>query len=174
MMRPSHFSVGTALVSGFVFTLLTAANVACFGQTVIIRLVNVTNESPVRNRYIYISGITGKVLSEQEERRKLLTKPMSPELRLITDANGEVRFELPEPSPDYFYVRAVLSIPNWDCTCVVRVSTEEVMYKGLMAGSPYAERTPAKKSIQPKPGEILFCLRPTPWWWRILYPLEKG
>ena len=173
-MRPSHLPVGAVLVSGFVFALLTAANIACFGQAVIIRIVNVTNESPVRNQYVYISGINGKVLSEQEERRKLLTKPISPELRLVTDSNGEAQFELPKPAPAYFYVRAVLSIPRWDCTCVVRVPTEEVMHKGFMTGSPYAERTPAKKSIQPKPGEILFGLRPTPWWWRILYPIEKG
>jgi hypothetical protein len=173
-MRAAHIPIRTALVSGLVFALLTVTNIACFGQTVIIRIVNVTNKSPVRNRYIYVSGITGKVLSEQDERRKLLTKPISPELRLVTDANGEAQFELPKPAPSYFYVRAVLSIPHWDCTCVVRVSTEELMHKGFMTRSPYAERTPAKESMQPKPGEVLFGLRPTPWWWRILYPIEKG
>lgn len=173
-MRAIHLPVGTTLVSGFVFALLSAANIACFGQTVIIRIVNVTNESPVRNRYVYISGMTGKPLSEQDERRKLLTKPISPELRLVTDANGEAQFELPKPAPAYFYIRAVLSIPRWDCTCVLRVSTEEVMRKGLMTESPYAERTPAKEPMQPRPGEVLFGLRPTPWWWWILYPIEKG
>jgi|SRR5208282_1963102 len=153
---------------------LSCVNAVCFGQTVIIRIVNVTNESPVRNRPVYIWGISGRIASDVDERHKLITQPISPELRLVTDANGEAQFELPKPAPAYFYVRAVLSIPHWDCTCRARVSTEEVMHKGFMVRSPYAERTPATKTIQPEPGEVLFGLRPTPWWWRVLYPVEKG
>jgi hypothetical protein len=50
MMRAVHLRIGTMLVSGFVVALLAATNIACFGQTVIIRIVNVTNENPVRNQ----------------------------------------------------------------------------------------------------------------------------
>lgn len=174
MMRAAHLRIGTTLVSGFVFALLAATNIACFGQTVIIRIVNVTNERPVRNRHVYISGITGKIASDGDERRKLLTKPISPELSLVTDANGAVQFELPKPAPGYFYVRAVLSDSHWDCTCLVRVSTEEMIQKGRMVTSPYAARKPATASIQPKPGEVLFGLRPLPLWVRILWPILKG
>ena len=151
---------------------LSCVNAVCFGQTVIIRIVNVTNESPVRNQSVYIWGISGKIESDVDERHKLITQPISPELRLATDANGEAQFELPKPAPTYFYVRAVVSIPHWDCICLVRVSTDEVMHKGFIISD--ARRTPDTKSIRPKPGEVLFGLRPTPWWWRILYPVEKG
>jgi hypothetical protein len=153
---------------------LSCVNAVCFSQTVLISIVNVTNGRPVRNRPVYIAGISGKISSDLDERRKLLTKPATPELLLVTDANGEAHFELPNPAPAYFYVRAVLSDAHWDCTCLVRVSTEEVVRKGFMTISPYAEHKPSAKSIQPKPGEVLFGLRPTPWWWRILYPVEKG
>jgi len=173
-MNAAHLRIGTTFVSGFVVALLAGGNIACFGQTVIIRIVNVTNKGPVRDRHVYISGITGKTLSETDERRELLTKPFSPELRLVTDANGQAQFELPKPAPDHFYVRAVLSDSHWDCTCLARVSTEEMIQRGHMVTSPYAARNPATTSIQPKPGEILFGLRPLPLWMRILWPMLKG
>jgi len=146
----------------------------CFGQTVIIRLVNVENERPVKNRRVYISGIFGTTAPEKDEQLKLVIKPIRPELNLVTDANGVAQFELPKPVPAYFYVRAMLSGPHWDCTCLVRVSTEEVMQEGFVARSPYAERKPATTSNQPKPGEVRFDIRPLPWSVRILWPLVKG
>jgi hypothetical protein len=147
-------------------------NAACFSQRVTIHIVDVTNESPVRNQHIYISGISRKAASEGDERLKLTTKPISADLSVITDNKGEARFDLPKPAPAYFYVRAALSGPHWDCFCLVRVSTEEVVQNGFMVRSAYAERTP-KPSIHSKPGEVLFGLRPTPWWVRVLYPLLK-
>jgi hypothetical protein len=174
MMRAVHLRIGNTLVSVFVFALLAATNIA--GQTVIIRIVNVTNENPIRNQHVYIWGISGKIALEEDEQRergKLLTNAISPELSLITDAKGEAQFELPNPAPAYFYVRAVLSEPHWDCTCVKRVSTEEVLQKGFVMVSPYAERW-KPKPIQPKSGEVLFAVRPLPLWVRFFWPLVKG
>lgn len=151
---------------------LFCVNAVCFGQTMTIRIVNVTNESPVRNQSVYIWGISGKIALGEDERRKLLTNAISPELSLMTDANGEAQFELPKPAPAYFYVRAVLSNPHWDCTCVERVRTEEVLQKGFVTLSPYAERW-KPKPIQPKSGEVLFALRPLPLWVRFFWPLLK-
>jgi hypothetical protein len=155
----------------FALLLLPCASSACFGQTVKIRIVNATNENPVKNQKVSISGISGKGDTQQEDRRKLLTKPTTPDLRLITDGNGEAEFELPKPAPDSFYVRAELSVPLWDCTCLIRVSTEEVMQKGFMTTSHGNKGSPANRPIQPKAGEILYRLRPTPGWMRIFWPL---
>jgi len=155
--------------------LLSCMNAVCFGQTVTIRVVNVTNESPVRNQPVYIWGISGKMALAEDERRERskLRNAISPELSLMTDAHGEAQFELPKPAPAYFYVRAVLSDPHWDCTCVERVSTEELLQKGFVTLSPYAERW-KPKPIQPKAGEVLFALRPLPLWFRVFWPLLKG
>jgi hypothetical protein len=145
----------------FALLLLPFMNTACFSQTVVIRIINVTNKHPVRKQRVYIWGISGKLaLDEEDERRargkfKLLTNKISPELSLITDANGAAQFELPKPAPAYFYVRAVLSEPHWDCTCVERVSTEEVLQKGFVTLSVYADSW-KPKPIQPKSGEVLF------------------
>jgi len=165
--------IGTELVLGFVVALLAATSIACFGQTVVIRIVNVTNENPVRNQLVYIWGISGATVPGENERRKLLTNAIPPELSFLTDANGEAQFELPKPAPAYLYVRAVLSDSHWDCTCVERVSIEEVLQKGFVTLSPYAERW-KPKPIQPKAGEVLFALRPLPLWVRFFWPLLKG
>lgn len=155
----------------FALLLLPCVNTTCFGQTVKIRIVNASNESPVKKQKVSVSGISGKEETQEEAHRKLLTKPTTPDLRLVTDAQGEAQFELPKTAPAYFYVRAELSGPVWDCTCLVRVSTEGVMQKGFMVSPHEDEGSGSKPSIRLKPGEILFRLRPTPWWVRVLWPL---
>jgi hypothetical protein len=154
---------------------LSAVNAACFGQTVSIRLVNLTNESPVSNQRVYVSGISGKAaISEKDERLNLIREPITADLSLVTDAAGRAGFDLPKPAPAYFYIHAALSGPHWDCTCTVRVSTDEVMQKGLVVLTPYAARGQPKPLIQPKSGEVLFALRAMPLWVRFLWPLLKG
>jgi hypothetical protein len=153
--------------------LLPCVGTTCFGQTVTIRIVNVTNESPVKKQKVSVSGISGKEETLEEARRKLVTKPTTPDLLLVTDAHGEAQFELPKTAPAYFYVRAEVSGPVWDCTCMVRVSTEDVVQKGFMVSPGDHEGSRSKPSIQPKAGEILFRLRPTPWWVRVLWPLVR-
>ena len=150
-------------------------NPACVGQTVSIRLVNLTDDSPLRNQRVYVSGISGKgALNERDERLKLIKKPLAPDLSLVTDSMGRAEFDLPKGAPAHFYIRAVLSGPHWDCTCLVRVFTEEIVQKGRVVLTPYAERGKPKPPIEPKPGEVLFLLRPTPLWVRLLWPLLQG
>lgn len=158
--------------------LSTPACTACFGQTVEIRLVNVSNESPVKKKSLLIYGISGNTRFPQQESSKYFYNPPKPDFRLVTDAKGEAEFELPKPLPPYFYVHAELSGPRWDCDCLVRVSTEELMQKGLrVTNADHLEAGFPKSPARPKPGEILFLLKPTPWWelwWRtLLWPVVK-
>jgi hypothetical protein len=172
--RKKHSSDFTSRRSIWFFALflLPFINTTCYGQTVIVRIVNATNESPVKKQKVSVSGIGGKEETQEEAHRKLITKPTTPDLRLVTDDQGEAQFKLPKTASAYFYVRAELSGPVWDCTCLVRVSTEDAMQKGFMVSSPHGgEGLRGKPSIQPKPAEILFHLRPTPWWVRVLWPL---
>jgi hypothetical protein len=156
-------------------TFLSCVHAVGFGQTVSIRLVDLRNESPVRNQRVYVSGISGKaVTNEEDERSKLIKKPFTADLTLMTDATGRASFDLPKPAPAHFYIRAALSGPHWDCTCLVRVSTEELMHKGFLVLSPYAEKERPKPPIQPKSGEVVLAIRPTPLWVRFLWPLLKG
>ncbi len=157
----------------FVLVLLLCVNTTCFGQTVIIHIVNAKNESPLKNEKVSISGISGKEETREEADRKLITKPTTPDLHLVTDAKGEAQFKLPKPVPAYIYVRAEVSGPLWDCTCLLRVSTEQVTQKGFMVTTHGNESARSKTSIQPKPGEVLIRLTPTSWWERVFYPFLR-
>lgn len=146
-----------------VLLLLLWANTPCFGQTVRIRVVNVSNGGPLTKQQITISGLYGKGSSSSN----------TPDLRLVTDANGEVQFELPKSAPAHFTVRADLNYGRWYCDCIAFVTTAEVIQKGFMTRPPDEEGTHTLPVAQLKPGDILFRARPTPWWVRVLYPLVK-
>ena len=103
----------------------------------------------------------------------MLDKHAAPDVRLVTDANGEAHFDLPNPAPNHFYIHAELAGPVWDCPCLVRVVTEDVLRKGLLIRNAEDERSPGKLQAQPTPGEILFRLKPLPWWAHVLWPLVK-
>ncbi len=139
-------------------------------QTVKIRLVNSTNGSPVTNLKIFVFGVSGKANAQPENTQKLLDKHATPDVRLVTDGNGEAHLDLPNPAPDHFYVHAELAGPVWDCTCLVRVVTEEVLRKGRTISNSQ-EGSPGNFSTQPEPGEIVFRLKATPWWVRVFWPL---
>jgi hypothetical protein len=146
-------------------------NSLCFGQTITVRIVDLTSQRPVRNRPVYVFGISGKAETKEENIRAELDNPIAAELTLVTDIEGRSTFDLPKSVPRYFYVRAVLSGKHWDCFCAPRVSTEELEEKGIVVKNAEANAEP---SIQPKPREILFALRPTPWWVRLFWPLLRG
>lgn len=150
--------------------LLFFVGTICAAQTVKIRLVNTADGRPIKGQRILISGINGKT---NRPERELLAKHALADLRVVSNAKGEAAFKLPRPSPSYFYVRVQLSVPVWDCICLVRVDTEEMMRNGLQINNAQDERSPGKFKTHQVPGEILFRLRPTPWWIRLLWPLMK-
>jgi hypothetical protein len=139
-------------------------------QTVRIRLVNSTNGTPMTNLKISVFGVSGKANAQPEDPRRLLDKHATPDVRLVTDANGEAHFDLPNPAPDHFYIHE-LPGPAWDCTCLVRVVTEEVSLKRRTISNSQEGLSPGNVSTQPAPGEIVFRLKPTPWWVRVFWPL---
>ena len=151
--------------------LLFCANAICFGQTITIRLIDVRGHTPVSNQHVYVFGTSGKANVSEEKQRFELSNPSGADMSLVTDINGEATFDLPKSVPSYFYVRAALSSRHWDCFCAPRIATEELEQKGILVENADEKSEP---SIQPKPREILFALRPTPWWVRLFWPVLKG
>ena len=151
--------------------LFSLVGTVSFAQTVKIRLVNTANGDSIRHERVFVSGISGKANTPEEERQKLLSKHAAPDLRLETDANGETQFDLPNPAPTHFYIRPVLSPSVWDCTCTVQVKTEEVMQKGITIRNVQDGSSPGKFTVQPRGGEVVFRLKPTPWWVQVFWPL---
>jgi hypothetical protein len=155
-----------------VLLFLCCVNATSFSQRVTIRIVDV-NQTPFKNKQVYISGLSVPAASWKEEHLKLTGKPIRADLSLLTDSKGETGFDLPSPRPAYVYVRPVFSERVWDCTCLIRVPADELLQKGFIFFSSDA-RKKAKRSIQPKVGEVLFVMRRTPLWWQLFYPIEKG
>ncbi len=152
---------------------VSCANATCFGQKVTVRLADLTNGSPVADQQIYVFGISTKADNKEQDKRHKPAEPSSADMRFVTDRKGEATFDLPKSVPAYFSVRAALNGRHWDCFCLVRIETEQLLQKGLVVKSAYAERK-GTPSIQPRANEIVFALRPTPWWVRVFWPLLKG
>ena len=156
----------------FVLLFLCCVNTAGLAQRVTIRLINL-NERPFQNKQVYVSGLSAQTASLKEEHLKLTGKPIRADLSLLTDSKGETAFDLPNPPPAYVYVRPVFSERVWDCSCLIRVPTEELLHKGFIFTSPAALKKP-KPSIQLKAREIWFVMGRLALWFQLLYPVEKG
>jgi len=154
----------------FALRLFLCANTVCFAQTITIRLVDLTNQSPISNQHVYVFGLSGKAEMKEEKVRLELSNPLAADMTLVTDIKGEATFDLPKSVPPYFYVRAQLSGRHWDCFCGPRIATAELVQKGIVVRN---DERKAEPSIQPKAKELLFALRPTPWWVRVFWPLLK-
>jgi len=138
---------------------------SCFAQVVTIRVVNANNGQGLRKQQVYVSLLYEKGESVPEK--------YDANLSLLTDANGEVRFALPNPAPAH--MSASVRLPeHWLCGCGVLVTTGEVISRGIVGPGAAAgigrPATPAKAA----PGEILILARPLSFWERLLYPLEKS
>ena len=93
---------------------------------------------------------------------------------LETDANGEAKFRLPEPSPKHLSARAEINWARWHCGCGVLVATKDVMRKGIVnsaASSGQLRKSPNLNRAVP--GEILFVARPLSLFERLFGPLLK-
>jgi hypothetical protein len=155
---------------GFFFLPLLATS--CFGQKVTVRLVDATSTKPLASHEVYVFGIAPKNFAQKDEQSEYRSRAKA-DLHLKTDSSGAVRFDLPNPVPDHFFVRPILSGPRWDCFCLVRVATEEVLTKSRLIATGGEANSHGSPGISPNPGEILFSLQPTPWWVQVLYPLLR-
>lgn len=152
---------------------LCCANAVSLGQRVTVRVVNLDG-TPFSNKQVYVSGLSAQATTMHDERLKLTKKPIRADLSLMTDGKGETTFDLPKPAPAYIYVRPVFSERVWDCSCFVRIPTDELLQKGYITGSPYDAHKKPKPVIQPEARELVFVMRRTPFWWQLVYPIEKG
>jgi len=150
-------------------TLLCVLSVgfSCPAQTVTIRVVNANDGSPLQHQPVSVS-----LLYEKGE-----TTPAKYDanLSLQTDANGEIRFELPKPAPAHMAAQVRLTSEHWHCGCMVLAATQDVIEKGIVdsaASASESKRSPAL--VKAVPGEILFVARPLSFWERLLYPFVKG
>jgi hypothetical protein len=137
----------------------TPGDPASFGQTLRVRVINVKNGRPLENQRVSILWLDGKRSIDKLR------------LQFVTDARGEVQFDVPKSAPAHLGVRADLGFAEWYCACDVVVVTEAVTQKGFVSEPPPHSGRDVQAIVKPIPGEILFRARATSWWVRVFRPL---
>lgn len=147
-----------------IFAALLSLGPSCLAQAVTIRVVNANNGRPLRNQQVVVSLLYegGEAVPEKYDAH----------LSFHTDANGEVRFELPKPAPGHISAQVQLDEGHWQCFCGSLASTQELIHNGIVL-PPGAESGRPPVPIKAVPGKILFLPRPLSFWLRLLYPLMK-
>ena len=137
----------------------------CSGQAVTVCIINAKNGHPLKKQTVTISPLYKKGEKTPAE--------YDTDVRLETDASGEVRFTLPEPAPARVSVWAGLPSEHWRCRCdaAVFVATQDVVQNGIVEGQEFLTKsaTPLKAS----PGRIIFLARPITLFERIMAPLAR-
>ena len=135
-------------------------------QTVVVRVVNASDERPLRKQEVSVSLLFDKGEPTPAKYDAHLT--------LQTDEKGEVHFLLSEPPPAHMDVRVRTERSRWHCGCLVLAVTQDIMNRGIVNSAASAnelKRTP--DLVKPVPGEIRFVVRAASVWERLLYPLLK-
>ncbi len=139
-------------------TALLLTGLTCPAQTVIFRVIT-DQGKPLGNRKVSIA-LGGSKKGE----------PLGRDQIAETDQNGEARFTLPSPPPEYFYYHVDIGSPYWYCGCAGLPKTEKVVQTGIVES---AARKNSHKSFEAKPGEVLIVARKFTLMERLLYPIEK-
>jgi hypothetical protein len=131
------------LCRAFAWVLVMLVAPSCFAQEVTVRVVNAADGRPLKKVPVSVRAIA----------------PAQHDLRLKTDANGEVRFPLPESAPPHLRVDVLISRTHWDCGCFAEGATGEVIQKGIVAPAG-GKATNGVVSLKAVPAQILIPIRP--------------
>lgn len=149
-MRVSNFEKFSLLALLFLLPL----SPACLGQTIKVRLINQRNGEPLHwaKQTVYLPFSV-----DPAGQHSGLAKRVAVE----TDANGEVRFELPKPAPEWLQVSLALSDDEYieGCGCHPDSSrTTDVLDKGIVVWK--STSIGSLDKVKAQPGEILLLIRP--------------
>ena len=139
---------------------------ACLAGEVTIRVSNAGDGRALQNQPVSVSLLY--------EKGEVAPAKYDANLALQTDANGEARFVLPQPSPAHLAVRVGIDSGRWHSGCNVLAVTQDVMQKGVV--NPAASDGEAKNSpdlVKAVPGEIRFIVRTLSFFERLLGPLLR-
>jgi hypothetical protein len=150
-----------------VFTSLLCLGSPGGAQTVIIRVVNVGDDRPLRQQEVSVSLLYDKGGPTPAKYDSHLT--------LQTDENGAARFLLPEPAPRDLDVRVAIDWRRWHCGCNLLISTQDVVQKGIVDSAAPGSKSKGTTDdlVKAVPGEIRFIVRPLSFFERLLAPLLR-
>jgi hypothetical protein len=157
--RPMSFR--HLLVLGLMLSAFSPVN--AIGETVTVRIINVTNGHPLRNQ-----GISLSLLYDKEEDRPAKYDQIQ---NFTTDSSGEAKITILDPPPKYLDFRLHMTSEHWKYAPLISVLTQEVIQNGIIEKAGVEK----KNDIIPKtlPGEIIILARPLSFFERLLYPIMK-
>lgn len=127
----------------------------CFGESVIVRVLNGSDGKPVADQFVTMQLHFAKPGT-------MMT------LNVKTDDKGEARFQLPNLTPESLEVELELSHAGLHCPHHVFSSTESVMHQGLMIAA-RVHGSKLSAPIQTAPGHIVFVAQPSVRWETVLF-----
>ncbi len=123
-----------------------------------------------------INGRTGEPLGNRDVRLWLIYEPPGPRglrteiMHARTSAEGQARFELPEPLPKELGV-GLFDIPERLFSCAGQrppLTTEEVLRKGVVEQNKCDKKGKLKGRFAAKPGKVVVFVAAYKWWQRII------
>lgn len=155
MIGFSHLRLCNVLkFSSLALLLVLLLSTVCLSQTITVRLINQRNGQPLHwaKQTVYLPFPLDPAGQESSLARRIAVE---------SDANGEARFELPKPAPEWLQVSLVLSDDKYieDCGCQPDGSrTADVLDKGIVVWK--GTSVSSLDNVKAQPGEILLLLRP--------------
>ena len=138
----------------------------CLAGEVTVRIINAGDGRPLQNQPVSVSLLY--------EKGEATPTKYDANLALQTDASGEARFVLPQPSPAHLAVRVGIDSGRWHCGCNVLAVTQDVMQKGILTSTASASESKRSPDLaKAVPGEIRFIVRPLSFFERLLAPLLR-
>jgi hypothetical protein len=150
-------SLAATLLAG---SCLLSLGSSCFAQAITVRIVSTDGKLPQKQQ-VTVSLLYGAGERTPANYERILNGE--------TDANGEVRFQIPEPAPVHLSAWVRLSPDHWHCGCVALAVTQDVFQKGIVQSAADKKSAP----IKAMPGQILFVARPDTFFERLLGPLVR-
>jgi hypothetical protein len=137
----------------------------CLAQPVTIRVIDVHDGHPLQKEQVSLN-----LLYEREQK-----KPASYESLQtgVTDASGEVQFQIPDPAPAHFSAMVHLTTEYLICGCWVLGTTQDLLQKGIIGPVPSARSEKSDVALHAAPALILILARPMSFWERLFYPIMK-
>lgn len=129
---------------------------ACFGELVVIKVLNGANGAGVANQLVTVQLRYAKSSGKRND------------IQIArTDSDGELRFLVREIRPESLEVNVQVEEKGLRCSCRVKTEPEAVLREGLVVSRGNLQKT--APAVEAQPAEIVFIARPSSFLVKMMY-----
>ena len=129
---------------------------ACFGELVVIKVLNGANGAGVANQLVTVQLRYAKSSGKRNDIQ--ISR---------TDSDGELRFLVRDIRPESLEVNVQVEEKGLRCSCRVKTEPETVLRKGLVVSRGSLRKT--APAVEAQPAEIVFIARPSGFLEKMMY-----